>query len=304
MGDLESKFGELLRLERERRGKRLDEIADALRIPESSLRAIEAGNVDSLPTPIYFNLFSKTYAESLGIDYTATTEAIREEFGEQPPVDPKKPRKETGPEKPAAQIPAKGKSRRAEPEPEIAEAAGDEDAAPPVKKRSRGVVFGSAAAAVVLMVGGYFVISTFLPGTRLGQTLSSGDAAAQQNEARYGNYDWDVPKYQPNDSLRLKLSPRGESWATILADGDTAIFQNLVPGRTYQVSAQYRLLMSVAVPRVVDIELNGRLIDVVSPETGRISRVEINQANIDSLFNPAPQLETPAETTGESTATP
>ncbi len=304
MGELESKFGELLRLERERRGKRLDEIAEALRIPESSLRAIEAGNVDALPTPIYFNLFAKTYAESVGIDYTATTEAIREEFGEQPPVEVKKPRKETPQEKPAAKVPAKGKSRRPEPEPEIPEAAVEEDAAPPVKKRSRGVMFGSAAAAVVLMVGGYFAISTFLPGTRLGRTLSSGEAVAQQNEARYGGYDWAVPNYRPSDSLRLKLSLRGESWATILTDGDTALFQNLVPGRTYQVSAQYRVLMSVAVPRVVDIELNGRLIDVVSPETGRISKVEINQANIDSLFNPAPQTEMPAETTGDSTQTP
>ena len=302
MGDLEAKFGELLRLERERRGKRLDEIADALRIPESSLRAIEAGDVGALPTPIYFNLFAKTYAESLGIDYTATTEAIREEFGPQPTVEVKKSRKGTpSPERAAARTQPKEKPLKAEPE--ANDAGGDEAESPPLKKRSRRVALGFAAAAVVL-VGGYFAISTFLPDTKLGRSLSGGDAAAEQNEARYANYDWNVPPYHPSDSLRLTLSPRGESWATILADGDTVVFQNLVPGRRYQVSARYRLLMSIAVPRSVEIELNGRPIDPVSPETGRISRVEINQANIDSLIGPASRLETPAETTGEAIQTP
>ncbi|MFH2048925.1 MAG: hypothetical protein ABIJ12_05735, partial [bacterium] len=57
-------------------------------------------------------------------------------------------------------------------------------------------------------------------------------------------------------------------------------------GRTYDITAKYRLTLSVAVPGAVDIDLNGIRINPVSAETGRISRVNITQINVDSFINP------------------
>ena len=89
----------------------------------------------------------------------------------------------------------------------------------------------------------------------------------------------------------MRLTPRAESWATILADGDTAIFRNLVPGRVYNVEAEYRLQVSVGIPRVVDLELNGQPLNIVDPESGRISRVKINQMNLAEIMKGPPEPE-------------
>lgn len=285
MGELETKFGELLKLERERQGKSLDYISQTLRIPDANLRAIEAGNVDALPTPIYFGLFAKTYAELLGIDYSATIEAIREDMADrESEVEVKKPKKDkpsNGREPTKATGPAKEKDKGQEAHREDPEREAERQ---PVKKRSKRLLIGLAIAALVILVGGYLVVTQLFSDTGIGRTLSGSRSGESAEEAAYSNYNWSVPRYQPSDSLRLTLRSRGDSWATILADGDTALFRNLLPGETYSVSAQYRMLMSVAVPSLVDIELNGRPVDPSSPETGRISRVEINQANLDSVF--------------------
>src|SRR5512136_392609 len=76
------KFGALLKLERERRGAKLEVIASDLKIPIETLQYLEAGQQDALPSELYFRLFAKSYAEYLGIDFTKTIEAIREELGE------------------------------------------------------------------------------------------------------------------------------------------------------------------------------------------------------------------------------
>jgi len=277
MGELETKLGDLLKLERERLGKQLDDLSEALRIPEESLRAVEQGDVDSLPSTIYFGLFAKSYAESLGIDYGATVDAIKADLTHQV-EEPKKGRKS----KPATE------GADSDAADETVES--DEPAERPQWKK-----YAYIAAAVIIVVGGYFVIAQLLEDMRTGREPGKADTeetgtpgSAANTEAAYSTYDWNVPAYEPPDSLRLRLTPRGESWATIFADGDTAIFKKLVPGRVYNVAAQYRLRLSVAVPRMVEILLNGHEISPVSPETGRISRVYITQVNVDSFLNPPP----------------
>jgi len=70
-----------------------------------------------------------------------------------------------------------------------------------------------------------------------------------------------------------------------MTDGDTAIFRKLVPGRVYEASAKYRMVVSIGVPPVVDIELNGRLVDLRDQQSRRITRVNIDQTNFESFFN-------------------
>lgn len=286
MGELETKFGDLLKLERERQGLRIEDLSESLRISEANLRTLEAGDPSALPSPVYFNLFSKTYAEALGIDYSATMEAIKADMAEHGGSEHRKPRrgKQSPPRAAAPTTPAaESFADQAEPEP----------TRPKRKGRSLAVI-GSIALVVVILLGGYLIVTQFLGAP------TTGGAETSELETAYRNYNWTVPPYEPSDSLRLTLRPRGDSWATILADGDTAIFKNLRPGLTYQVSAQYRMLVSIAVPREVDILLNDREVDLVSLETGRISRIEITQVNVDSLFNPVRQDNTEVLTAPET----
>ena len=80
MSELHEKFGELLRLERQRRSVDLADVSAQLKITETNLTYIENGSLEELPDELYYNLFAKSYAEFLGIDYSKTLEAIREKL--------------------------------------------------------------------------------------------------------------------------------------------------------------------------------------------------------------------------------
>ena len=82
MSEIHVKFGELLQLERERRGLSLEDLSSELKISEENLQAIEAGDPKALPSEPYYNLFAKSYSQYLGIDFVATMDAIKEEIGE------------------------------------------------------------------------------------------------------------------------------------------------------------------------------------------------------------------------------
>jgi cytoskeletal protein RodZ len=84
--ELHNKIGQLLKLERERQDLTLADLSMQLKISKGHLEHIEAGKADALPSELYFNLFAKSYAETLGIDYSRTVEAIKEEVGE--PLEP------------------------------------------------------------------------------------------------------------------------------------------------------------------------------------------------------------------------
>ena len=124
---------------------------------------------------------------------------------------------------------------------------------------------------------------------------TSQQQQAQQDELAmdeaYKNYDWDNKQYVAPTKLVLTLIPKEESWSTILADGDTAIYRTLKVGRTYTAEADYRLLVSVGIPSVVTIKLNGKEVDLRDKESRRVSKVLINQMNVDNFLNPKPEPE-------------
>lgn len=60
-------LGAALRAERERRGLRIEDAADHLKISARHLRALEEGDGDSLPHPAYARGFIRSYAAYLGI---------------------------------------------------------------------------------------------------------------------------------------------------------------------------------------------------------------------------------------------
>ncbi len=77
MSEVNKKLGILLKKERERQNIKIDDLSERLKISVSNLQSIEAGTTDGLPSDLYFSLFAKSYAESLGIDHSRTIEAIK-----------------------------------------------------------------------------------------------------------------------------------------------------------------------------------------------------------------------------------
>jgi len=313
MGDLETKFGELLQLERERQGASLGDLSTELKISEDSLASIEKGDAGALPSELYYKLFSKTYAERLGIDYAKTLDAIREEIGVSLEPEPKTggARKEGAPAKP-------GKAGRSE------KAAKEEEEAEPTdeKKFVHRVIYISAAIVVVfvlVLLGYKFILGG---NEQTDGTLPAEDEAGEATEstagegvdAEFAGYTFGTPDGGIPDSLLVTLTSREQSWATVLADGDTALYQNLTPWREYNVKAAYRVLVSIGIPRLVEIKLDGKPVDLVDRTSGRISRVEINQANKTTFrapeptgrrrSSPPPPTTTPTQDTAQVTPAP
>jgi len=282
MSELHLKFGELLRLEREHQGVALEIISSELKIPEETLKHLEAGEVSALPAELYFTLFSRSYAEFLGIDYAKTIEAMREELGEalEPDLPPDERQKE---HKRKGTVSA-------------ASGRGEPDVGAFLKKA--GIIAGVIVGAFIIFLVGYFVLFANGTGTGApgGSTYEETDARGDDGSGPEGGdrYDWNVPTYQPPDSIRLTLIAREESWATVYSDGTQALYRTISPGRAYAIAAKYRLVVSIGIPRVVDVQLDGQPAFLADPETGRINRVEVDQTNRDRFL--APRERRPSET--------
>ena len=84
-----SRLGELLRQQREKRGITLDQAAADTRIREKFLKALEDGDLQSLPGAVYTKGFLRNYAEYLELDDEELVVQFHEERGGQP-AEPKR----------------------------------------------------------------------------------------------------------------------------------------------------------------------------------------------------------------------
>ena len=78
-----SRLGELLRQQREKRGITLDQAAADTRIREKFLKALEDGDLQSLPGAVYTKGFLRNYADYLGLDDEELVVQFHEERGGQ-----------------------------------------------------------------------------------------------------------------------------------------------------------------------------------------------------------------------------
>ena len=271
MSEINKKLGVLLKAERERQNISLEDLAEKLKLSEANLRAIEDGDASALPSELYFSLFSKTYSEAIGIDYSRTIDAIKDDLNEiESSID-------NGDEK------VNNKKKKS------TEESSDETSQKELIKKV-GYFFGAIVVLFILFITVNKIFFNSEDSLSKEPTQTNDIETTEQNsaelEAAYTNYNWDNPDYQKPEKLKLTLTPREDSWATIFADGDTAKYQTLRAGRVYQVEADYRLLVSIGIPSVVTVKLNGKEVDLRNPESRRISRVLINQMNINSFLNP------------------
>jgi transcriptional regulator with XRE-family HTH domain len=271
MKEVREKIGILLRKERKRQGISLEDISEQLKIIHAHLRCIENGETEDLPSELYFSLFAKSYAEFLGIDYSRTVEAINEE------IDQEKFQKET----------------------QVKEIVN-------ITKEKMKEGFDEQKIKIMFIGGGVlaaFLIFVFMNWLFSGEspvevednyTIEDSLLAEPEIQAAVINYDWDNIEYPADVKLAIRLTPREGSWATVVADGDTVIYRTLNAGRVYVAQADYRLLVSIGIPSVVDVELNGQQVNLRNPVTKRISRVEINSMNLKS-FTEAEEINTGAQ---------
>lgn len=266
MGLVEQKLGELLKLERERRQISLAEICSDIKIPQEVLEGIEKGDLSLLPTPVYYSLFARTYCQTLGIDCNRTLDAIKEEVAQE--------HRRSDKPKSVAIV------EQARPVQEKHKAALRLNT--PMKKS-----VGVAAILAIIFLAYWALDNLFSPDrlSRNGTSEMLKGVDAERLNALAG-FNWDVPGYKPPAQLTISLKPKSESWCTVIADGDTVVFRRLTPGRDYTATGKYRLVVSIGVPEAVDVEMNGRLIDLRDPINQRISKVEINQANLEYFLNP------------------
>jgi transcriptional regulator with XRE-family HTH domain len=281
--DLYTRYGALLRQEREIRQLDLEELSEQLKINLEHLEAIEAGDIASLPSELYFALFAKSYSEALGLDYTRTTEAMKAEIEEATRREDRKAGKGAV---------SKGRAEHDEQD-------GLRDV--PKEKRFTGrllIVFALLVLAFVVFV--YVAERMFgdgppPEGTHGGAADQAGEGIKEtfkdRESDKYGDFDWSVVQpYRQPEKLQLELSAERDSWVTVVADGDTVIFRQIDAGRSVSVMAAYRFRISISVPSAVTTRLNGKDVDLRDPSTRRVSRVEINQANADRYLNPEKYL--------------
>jgi cytoskeletal protein RodZ len=294
MGEVHIRFGRLLTHERERQGLKLDAISEELKISEENLSALEDGDTSRLPAPTYFRLFARSYSEYLGIDFTATLDAIRQDVGEVDdetlePVAPREPKRTE-----------KGKKRRGPTEDAEGETEGEEEE----EKKPKRALMASLGSSMVIVIAAAVYFVFFMNNDGSGTSANDPFAEVAHADAEdLANYQWAQPAYTKPEKFTLKLTAREESWATVVADGDTALFRTLSPWREFTVEAEYRMVVSIAHPSVVQVSLNGTEVNLTDPESRRVSREEINQANLSHILSTrAVSGSTPAAKSRPSTA--
>ncbi len=268
MDSVEKKLGKVLRQERERRQLDIVELSARLKIPLENLEGIEGGDLSKLPSVVYYNLFARSYSTFLGIDYSMTVDAIKSDIERDEMEKAAQDKKASGTED-------------------------DYEIDPEAEKKPLRRMLGVAAILVLLLLAYVAIDMLFIKDSTAKNEQDNYLQDIDKNRlAEFDSFDWDKTSYLPPDKIKIRLIPKKESWGSVMTDGDTAIFRKLVPGRVYEASAKYRMVVSIGIPAVVDIELNGRLVNLRDQESRRISRVRIDQTNIESFFNRTSQAPT------------
>jgi len=261
MGSIEKKLGKVLRQERERRQLDITELSERLKIPLENLEGIEDGDLSKLPSEVYYNLFARTYSTFLGIDFSMTVDAIKSDVERAEMEEAAQAKQASGVED-------------------------DYEIDPEAEKSPLRRILGIAAILVLLLLAYVAVDMLFIKDSNAKNEQDNYLQDIDKNRlAEFDSFDWDKVSYLPPEKIKIRLIPRKESWGSVMTDGDTAIFRKLVPGRVYEASAKYRMVVTIGAPSAVDIELNGRLVNLRDQQSRRISRVNIDQTNFESFFN-------------------
>ena len=260
MPDKYREIGQILAAARREQNKTLTAAAESTKIIEAYLQALETGEPDKLPSPAYFPIFARGYAQYLGIDPAIFAE-IEEKAtieAESLAADRNRSGSEKKPRNHSAPAPATAKSKRT------------------------WFYFAIAGGVIVLaFVIYFFVISqTGRDLLRLGSGRTSENA---ESEAAGNTVDtgMSIPSdpYLPPRKLQLRLVPNQEVGAVIVSDGDTVINRRLAAGEEQRWEARYRFHLSLDKSKDVDLYVNDLKLSPLPEQVPGKADVEINQVN-------------------------
>ncbi|HHW14759.1 MAG TPA: helix-turn-helix domain-containing protein [Firmicutes bacterium] len=305
-------IGEVLRKERERQGRTLEEVHRATHITTRYLMALEEGAFEVIPGEVYLKGFLRRYAQFLGIDGEELVSRYRER-------------------------------REPKPEPtEVRPATGTEDARPSAVRRSLGVaVMVVALAGVVLGVALAWSAWTSRQARRVipkelawpgenpartataapeqgGQTPSgeqsdngephggqggaetaSPQGAAQPPTAETAAQSGDrqPAAESPAAPVRVGVTVFARCWFRVVSDGRLVYEGELAPGEEMAWTARERLSVRFGNPAGVRVLWNGRPVplDSQDPVTWLfLPKTIVGPSEVPSPAGPTPEPGTPA----------
>jgi len=244
--------GKLLRNERERQELSLEDVSDRTKIDVKYLQAIEEDRKDGFPGDLYCELFTKSYAEALGLEYArikAGTFAPPDKLKESDKKSRRVQSKSSSKTKKANVVDsvsaiesssASGSDvvlpdKTEESEPDVSEGSGKHDVV-------KYLIIVGAVVFCLLIVVVYISISSEKPGTENAATRQAGASESMPDQQiqdeqlgidKVENPDLkaagalvidsgaDGPVKIYPDSLEVMFTSTQESWASVVADGDT-----------------------------------------------------------------------------------
>lgn len=259
-------IGRLLRERREALGLTLRDVQAATKIRLRYLEAIEAGETDVLPAPVYARGFVRTYANYLGLDgfelaqaYRAATEPRPEQA--LPPAPPERP---AGP-------PAEPRARR------------------PLRRLPRrlGILLLAAAVAGTLAYAATLLRQQGVPASPppaggpapVAPPPAPAEPAAPGEQPAGGAGPAPAPAEPPAVQVSTDASGRivyrvpagplevtfaltGRCWLRVRADGALAFEGTLPPGERRSFRAERELVVLAGNPGALDVAVNGRPLGV------------------------------------------
>jgi len=290
MGFDYKQIGALLRKQREEQNRDIDKIAEDLKIGERYLAAIEAGQIDELPSnsKIYYNLFVRSYAKELGLDPEELLESM--EFYEQEKEDESSAVQEEVPEE----------IENSRPHGET-----------PLYKIGIWL-----AVLVIIIFGVIFVLSElgedkaantatheeveespeeFADSSVIGDSLSADESMVPGELSEQAEIANDTVRntmkdttrpvvVEAVDSLELYISISELSWMQVVADNDTALEDNLDSGVTRSFKAADSFMISLGNPAGVSLKINDTLLRPLSRRGRPIKDVLITRNNLKDFY--------------------
>jgi cytoskeleton protein RodZ len=263
MADKYRKIGEILKAARIEQKKELSEIAEASKIMERYLEAVETGKPSELPSEAYFMLFAKNYAQILGLDPQILQEVeINSNMGSLVESE----EEESGP------TPAK--KRR-----ETKDNEGRSFVRPLIYLAVALIVLFAAVLAYNFYyldeanTGGEQETETMQAPAHL-ETTSPGEAAAAQTMDSVAYTPFKKP-----EKLKLFLLATQDVWAVVVRDGDTVLNRQLKIGESRSWEADYRYALTLGISTGVDLRVNGKPLRPLTEQARTIAGLEINQIN-------------------------
>ena len=268
MSDSFKQIGEILASARKEQKKELADVSESTKIMVKYLEAIEAGDPTNLPSPTYFLLFARSYAQNIGID-----PGVIDEMADRDPSH--------------AQGTGNG------------EKADDVDEADPVDPNARN--FGKSILILIIIIVVVFaalLIYNFGFGDSDDQAASDGADSMAVHTSLSTPTDFEksgieVTPYTPPEPLKMHLVARQDVWTFVVRDGDTVLNRELKAGEQRSWEAKYRYYLTLGISTAVELTLNGEPVGQLTDRARTVSNIEINQINYKDFLQKNRGAETP-----------